>query len=336
MIQILAFQANPRDRDHLRLNKEVREIQAVLLNQPFKGLIDYNLSVHPEMQTSDLQQFILDGSPQIVHFSGHGNRNGIIVEDANGDSDAIPNESLETIFQNLSGSIQCVVLNSCYSEQQAKIISQYVPCVVGMQTRVEDDSAINFSKSFYQALVYGLSIKKAFALAKGSVARTKKGKKQNMTQFVALKHRKDVDPSKIFLVKPPRLSAFLQLNSKDRPVKDSDGNYDIELHVTDVPKNATAIVVQYNHETVDEQFDESLNDGTGFSFEAQLGGNLQIKVNIWFMDLYNRSTPYSTYGSQYSFGFTEDLYSVLKRTHADPDVYSNKYITEAIEEIGMY
>jgi hypothetical protein len=332
MINILAFQANPFDQDQLRLNTEVREIQHVLLNQPYKGLIDYQLSVHPAMQAGDLQQFILEQSPQVVHFSGHGDEYGIIVENSNGKSDAIPNEALKTIFQNLSGSIQCVVLNSCYSKHQAEIISRYVPCVVGMRSKVRDDAAIMFSKSFYQALVYGKSVGEAFSLAEGSIAAT--GKKQSEATII---YRQGFSPSKLYLVKPPKLSAMICTDDYNTPLMDDDEeNYWIQLTVTDVPSNATSVVLQYNHETVRDPFDEMLNDGTGFTFEACLGGNLQIKVNIWFMDVFKRMTQYSAAGSQYAYGFSQDLYSTLTKTYEDPTVFRNKKILEAIEEIGLY
>jgi hypothetical protein len=63
--------------------------------------------------------------------------------------------------------LKCVVLNSCYSEEQAAAIAATIDCVVGMSAAVEDRSAIGFSKAFYQALAYGRNVQEAFDL--GSV-----------------------------------------------------------------------------------------------------------------------------------------------------------------------
>ncbi len=56
------------------------------------------------------------------------------------------------------------MLNACYSEVQAKAISQYIKYVVGMNTAIGDKAAINFAVAFYDALVAGENVQFAYDL----------------------------------------------------------------------------------------------------------------------------------------------------------------------------
>lgn len=113
----------------------------------------------------DLQLFLLDYEPDIVHFSGHGNlANEIILEDESGNSHRVTPHALSGLFSALKNNIRCVVLNACYSEPQAQAIAQYIDCVVGMSDAIGDSAAINFAKAFYRALGFGRDIQTAFDL----------------------------------------------------------------------------------------------------------------------------------------------------------------------------
>ena len=66
---------------------------------------------------------MLDESPAIVHFSGHGDIDGIAIEDSLGNAKLIDTSAIGNLFELFSENIKCVVLNSCYSESQAMEIS---------------------------------------------------------------------------------------------------------------------------------------------------------------------------------------------------------------------
>ena len=122
------------------------------------------------MQVSDLQGLLLRHKPDIVHFSGHGDRSSqIILEDNHGRSQPVLPLALSTLFSKLKDNIRLVVLNACYSEPEAKAIAQHIECVVGISGRITDQATIPFAFSFYQALGYGKSIKTAFELGCGQI-----------------------------------------------------------------------------------------------------------------------------------------------------------------------
>ena len=58
--------------------------------------------------------------------------------------------------------MKCVVLNACYSESQANVITQHIPFVVGMKQAIGDPAAIKFAVGFYDALFAGKNFEKAF------------------------------------------------------------------------------------------------------------------------------------------------------------------------------
>jgi len=163
MTTILFLAADPTDASRLRLGEEVREIQEKLqlakLGDNF--VLHQRFSVRP----ADVSQALLDLSPQIVHFSGHGTDTGAIcVEDSLGKKHPIQAEDLAALFEQFSSHVICVVLNACYSETQARAIARYIDYVIGMNQPIGDKAAIAFSIGFYQALGAGRSIEEAYKL----------------------------------------------------------------------------------------------------------------------------------------------------------------------------
>jgi hypothetical protein len=86
------------------------------------------------------------------------------MEDSRGHSRPVSARALSTLFSVLRDNIKCVVLNACYSEEQAKAIAEHIDCVIGMSQAIGDRSAIAFATAFYQALGYGRDVKTAFDL----------------------------------------------------------------------------------------------------------------------------------------------------------------------------
>jgi hypothetical protein len=162
-IKILFLAANPEDTLQLRLDEEIREIKQALLQVEFRDKFD--IEQERAVRVSDLQGHLLRHKPDIVHFSGHGSKaSEIILENGIGASHKVPEQALSQLFAVLKDNIRCVVLNACYSAQQAQAIAQHIDCVVGMSQAIGDEAAISFAVAFYQALGYGKDVKTAFDL----------------------------------------------------------------------------------------------------------------------------------------------------------------------------
>lgn len=152
-IKILFIGSNPSDQTRIRIDTELREIES---NLRLSNLRDkFELVQSHATRPRDLLQAMLDHEPAIVHFSGHGNQTGICLEDEIGNTKIISNDALTELFKQFSDKIECIILNSCYSEEQACTISEHISYVVGMQSSIPDNTALEYAVGFYKALGSG-------------------------------------------------------------------------------------------------------------------------------------------------------------------------------------
>ena len=122
----------------------------------------FSLTSEWAVQTQDIQRLLNEHQPHILNFIGHGIGEMVLVLDnGRGEGKTVTARALARTFQEFP-SIECVVLNACYSDTQAQAISQYVPHVVGMNRPVGDQAAQVFSRAFYGALGAGRAYDAAF------------------------------------------------------------------------------------------------------------------------------------------------------------------------------
>lgn len=159
--KILFLAANPKDAVRLRLDEEIREIDhKIMLAQKKDEVALVNKGA---VRISDLQLYLNQERPTVVHFSGHGSGEGeIILEDNLGNAITVPPEALARLFEKLGDNVHVVVLNACYSAEQAHAISKHIDCVVGMSSSISDKASISFSSAFYLALAMEKSVKEAY------------------------------------------------------------------------------------------------------------------------------------------------------------------------------
>lgn len=158
--KILILAANPAGTMRLRLDEEVREIKEGLLRS--KRRDEFIIEQREAVRIRDLRRALLDVEPQIVHFSGHGHTQGIVLEDESGQAIVVEPEALAGLFELFVQRVECVFLNACYSEAQATAINRWVKYVVGMVKEISDRAAIEFAVGFYDALGAGKAYEEAF------------------------------------------------------------------------------------------------------------------------------------------------------------------------------
>ncbi|MGI2902260.1 hypothetical protein [Tolypothrix sp. VBCCA 56010] len=78
---------------------------------------------------------------------------GLAFEDETGFEQLVTGEALAGLFGQFSNQVECVLLNACYSEVQAKAIAQHINYVIGMNDQIQDQAAIEFVVGFYDALL---------------------------------------------------------------------------------------------------------------------------------------------------------------------------------------
>ena len=122
------------------------------------------------VRVRDLRRSLLDINPQIVHFSGHGSgTDGIVLENDEGESVLVGTDALANLFALHKESVRCVVLNACYSKEQAEAICKHIPFVIGMSNSVADDSAAAFAVGFYDAIGAGRTYEEAFSHGRNAI-----------------------------------------------------------------------------------------------------------------------------------------------------------------------
>jgi hypothetical protein len=165
---VLVLAANPKDTKELHLHQEVREIEDGLRRAQKRD--EFVLQIKWAARSQDVRRAMLDYEPNVVHFCGHGaGKYGIAFEDDTGQTLLVKADVLSDFFRLFSNSLECVVLNSCFSVSQADAIARHIPCVIGMKGSVQDNTAIAFAIAFYDALGADKSFEFAYQLAYNAI-----------------------------------------------------------------------------------------------------------------------------------------------------------------------
>jgi hypothetical protein len=159
--KILVLASNPKGTSVLTLEREIRDIREGLKRADNRDR--FQLETRGAVRSEDLRRAMLEVKPHIVHFCGHGTGSqGLVLEDDNGREHLASTEALANLFGLMSDRVECVLLNACYSEVQAKAISEHINYVIGMSHEILDNAAIAFTVGFYDALGAGESIESAY------------------------------------------------------------------------------------------------------------------------------------------------------------------------------
>lgn len=186
-IRILFLSANPVDTSKLQLDKEYVEINKLLQRSDESD--KFELFVDTNITPATLHDAVQKYKPTIFHFSGHGfgtgelneetrsnvkppMLSGLMIEDEYGKSSPISQSALDGLFELIAEEteLEVVILNACYSAEQAKTIKKHVKNVIGMTDAIGDKSAITFATGFYRALANGKTIENAFKWGKNAIA----------------------------------------------------------------------------------------------------------------------------------------------------------------------
>ncbi|MDZ7952124.1 CHAT domain-containing protein [Nostoc sp. DedQUE09] len=185
VLTILFLAANPVGSSQSRLEQEARDISDGLLRARHRG--HFKFEQRWAVRPRDIQLALLECNPQIVHFAGHRKQDkileqketitqefateteteqeeGLVFEDDTGHIHLISAKALADLFKLFSDQVNCVLLNGCYTEDQAKIIAQHIPHVIGMKQSITNKAALDFALGFYDALGSGRSMEFAYHL----------------------------------------------------------------------------------------------------------------------------------------------------------------------------
>jgi NTP pyrophosphatase (non-canonical NTP hydrolase) len=166
-IRVLFVGASPGDQDNLKINEEYRAIEDAIKRAKHRDTVE--ITQLNAATADDLRRTLLDNIFEIVHFSGHGNSDSFVLHGQNDGLD-MPLASLHDLIQRQTN-IRCVILNSCNSA--SSLTEAMAPLTVGMDAAISDESAIEFSRGFYDAVGAGKCLE--FAIEEGISAAAMKG-----------------------------------------------------------------------------------------------------------------------------------------------------------------
>lgn len=146
--KILILEAIPKGS---RFGREIRNISEAIKRSRYRDR--FTIEIHTAVRPRDIRRAIIEKAPYIVHFCGHGTEQGcLVLEDDEGCPKLVTSDALASLFKLSQDSVQCVLLNACFSDKPAAHISQYIDYTIGMNREVADEAAIAFSEGFYDAL----------------------------------------------------------------------------------------------------------------------------------------------------------------------------------------
>ena len=154
-IKILFLAATPMSQGQLDTGSESRFEDLI---QFFDKENRFKVKQKHGLDSKKFKRFLIFEDPHIVHYGGHGEAEGIVLNDKE-----LSGDTLVKILK-LSKKTQCVILNACYSVKIAKKIAEHIPYVIATQNAIDDRTAITFAQGFYMGIVAGRSVEDAFEL----------------------------------------------------------------------------------------------------------------------------------------------------------------------------
>lgn len=152
-LTILFLGSNPRDKANSNLD-QIHNEMTELLTKPHVRF-ETRLGVQPE----NLLKTLKDIKPDVVHFQGHGDKDGLLFSNTYGKSELAAQKGLINLFKQLD--VTCVVLNCCNAAVLARDLAKYVKCAIGASSALEINVAKAFVQGFYGSLTKGQSIKQS-------------------------------------------------------------------------------------------------------------------------------------------------------------------------------
>ncbi len=183
-LRILGMVANPADVVPLDVEREKARLEDAVRKLQKTGKVEL---AWLEGQTwRDLQAAMQGGPWHIFHFIGHAvsdegtGQNALLLADDSGDSSPLSAPQLGRLLAD-HRTLRLALLNACqgarrqagqsiFSSIAAVLVQRGLPAVLAMQYPITDEAAIEFTTSFYRALVASLPIDAAVSEARKAIS----------------------------------------------------------------------------------------------------------------------------------------------------------------------
>jgi hypothetical protein len=182
-IRILGMIASPSGTAPLDVKHEQQRMDEALRQLQDQGTV--TLDWLPGQTWRELQQALRRGTYHVFHFVGHGgfdprkDEGLVLLADEQGAPHRLPATELAMLLHDAKA-LRLAVLNSCdtalgggtdlFASTASILVRQgEIPAVLAMQFAISDPAAIEFSRTFYEAIAEGLPVDAAVAEARKAV-----------------------------------------------------------------------------------------------------------------------------------------------------------------------
>lgn len=167
-ITIVVATANPKDTGRVQIDEIIRSMQQQLTAAQHRERFEFLPLVATRI--NDLRQALIDKSPNMLIFVGHGSESGSLAFVSEGATRHLATpEAIAGLLSIFDQMLTCVVLSACYSNEQAKAIHNHIDFVVGTDNAVHQDNAKAFTEAFVQAIAGGMSFNNACKLGSNAI-----------------------------------------------------------------------------------------------------------------------------------------------------------------------
>ncbi|MCI0414896.1 CHAT domain-containing protein [bacterium] len=275
MVTIMIIQANPRTEIFLNLKDEYLKVEQALraVHAPEHKIV-WESGVRP----GDLLPRLREHKPAIVHFSGHADPTGeILFEDKDGNTEPIPTDHLRDMFAAAAETVKLVVLNSCFSDAQARAIAETTPVVIGTTTEMPDECSLRFSELFYAELGRGHSVQRAMEIVKSDLPLRNEG----IDRILNIHQRARDSASKLKLFLRPQIKAAFQPDECSVNLKMNGDQYCIFLWIENSPDDTIEAVYEFNRALPISSTKVSYKDSPDFRVSIDADADFQIRTTLW-------------------------------------------------------
>lgn len=166
--RILVLYSTPSNLPPLRLGNEHRAVEQVLRDLHVDSSLVYRLHA---TTTEDLINALLEREYEIVQFSGHGNREGFLLEDTTLRDKGVfvSAKEIANILHETSPKLKVAIFMSCYSTDSISVLVNAAPYIITVTGPADDNAAIEFIARFYSTYLQKGVIKTAFNVARNYV-----------------------------------------------------------------------------------------------------------------------------------------------------------------------
>ncbi|MDQ3449252.1 MAG: CHAT domain-containing protein [Chloroflexota bacterium] len=182
-LRILGMIASPDDLPPLNVERERQRVERAVASIQESGLVELTWLQGGTWQ--DLQRAMRKGPWHIFHFVGHGrfdvnqDEGVVALVGEQGETDDLTASQIGRLLAD-HPSLRLVMLNACegarggkkdiFSGTAATLVRRGIPAVVAMQYEITDRAAIEFARTFYEAVSDEMPLDAAVAEARKAVS----------------------------------------------------------------------------------------------------------------------------------------------------------------------